>query len=130
MASRLIATAAAVSLVVAWATTSIADVGPKPTMSFAFSLGQNLTISKGALLMCQDEKCGDPHPLEPLGPQRFTCDPQSCHAMAYGFAPFGMIEITLSDGRTLRSNVFGRGSFNAKFRVAVVGTGLSVQPEP
>jgi hypothetical protein len=118
------------ALATAMAGGASADIGPKPTMSFAFSFGRSgLTIADGQLLMCQDARCGDPEPLKTLGPQRFTCDAHTCAARAYGFARFAMLNIKLSDGRTLRSNVFSSPDFDAKFSVRVGPRALNVQPQ-
>ena len=84
-----------------------ADMGPKPSMTFAFTFAKaGQSIRNGVLLTCEDGGCSKPEPLPRLGPQGFDCNPQSCFARAYGFQPFAMLALTMSDGRTLKSNVF------------------------
>lgn len=121
---------AAFSAVLGLAGAALADIGPKPTMSFAFAFDRaGVTISKGMLYQCDNADCSDAEPLRQLGPQGFRCEAQSCSAMAYGFAHFSRLQITLSDGRTLTSNIFTGHAFNAAFRVVVSAAGLNVQPE-
>jgi hypothetical protein len=108
---------------------AFADTGPKPGMAFSFSFGRpGLTISKGALLQCQRADCGDARPLQRLGPQGLNCGARFCGATAYGFAPFNRLEVTLSDGRTLRSNIFSPHGLNASYRVVVRAKTLEVRP--
>jgi hypothetical protein len=108
----------------------VADIGPKPTMSFDVAFDRpGLTIASGSLLMCSEATCADAAPLKRLGPQGFDCDATSCFARAYGFAAFGRLVITLSDGRTLKSNVFARAGFDARYRAVVRAGALSVHPE-
>jgi uncharacterized low-complexity protein len=129
MILKSLATAVAFAVAMGCFQTALADIGPKPTMSFVFSFPEKtLEISKGTLLQCGDEKCGDAKPLAALGPQGFGCESKSCSARAYGFARFSMLEVTLSDGRTLRSNVFASKAFNASFRATVDSAGLTVRP--
>ena len=68
-----------------------ADTGPKPTMDFQFQQEMTgeppLTITSGILFECDQPDCSDAMPLEEAGPQRFTCEVNSCRATAYGFAP-------------------------------------------
>ena len=104
-----------------------ADIGPKPTISFVFAFDRpGVGITDGALLECEDAKCASPAPLGQLGPQRFICQATSCDGMAYGFSAHAVLEVTLSDGRVLRSGVFPQKDFNAKFKVAVKGSVLEV----
>ena len=129
MLFRLLASAGALSLGLTASGAALADMGPKPTMEFAFSLENNLTIKTGTLFLCRDDKCSDPHPLVPRGPERFSCNDRGCGAMAYGFDAFARIEISFSDGRTLKSNVFSSRDFHGKYRVSVGAAALTVQPE-
>ncbi|MCJ7434093.1 MAG: hypothetical protein MUO77_11450 [Anaerolineales bacterium] len=97
-----------------------ADLGPKPTMEFTFTqeAGQ-VTITSGILYECEQSDCSDAKPLEEMGPQRFTCDAASCHAMAYGFSPYHRLEIQFSDGKTRQSNLFETAGFNSIYKVTV-----------
>jgi len=106
-----------------------ADMGPKPSMTFAFTFARaGQTIQSGVLLTCEDAGCVKPEPLPREGPQGFDCQPQSCFARAYGFRPYAMLALTMSDGRTLKSNVFNTQTLLGKFKVAVVAASLDVQP--
>jgi hypothetical protein len=106
-----------------------ADMGPKPTMTFAFTFAKaGQSIRSGVLLTCEDAGCAKPEPLPREGPQGFDCQPQSCFARAYGFRTYAMLDLTMSDGRTLKSNVFNTQTLLGKFKVAVGAVGLDVQP--
>jgi hypothetical protein len=106
-----------------------ADMGPKPSMTFAFTFAKaGQSIRSGVLLTCEDAGCSKPEPLPRLGPQGFDCNPQSCFARAYGFQPFAMLALTMSDGRTLKSNVFTTRTLLGKFKVFVGAGSLNVQP--
>lgn len=124
-AKVLIACSAASAL----STAALADIGPKPTMSIDVSFDrENLKIVKGSLLECQKSDCSDARPLERFGPQGFGCDDHKCGGQAYGFARYNMLEITLSDGRTLRSNIFGVSGLDSKLGAAFKGSSLTVTP--
>lgn len=114
------------------AQTVLADTGPKPTMDFEFQqefTGPPVAIISGVLLECQRPDCVDATPMEELGPQRFTCDPERCHAMAYGFSPYHVLEIHFSDGITRRSNIFETAGFNAKYLVTIREQDLTVEAQ-
>jgi hypothetical protein len=102
---------------------AVADIGPKPTMEFEFSFIQvataNLTAKSGVLYECEKADGSDGKPLKGFGPQRFTCESDSCFAMAYGFAPYHRLEIKFSDGKTRRSNVFKTAGLSSKYAVTV-----------
>jgi hypothetical protein len=107
---------------------AVADTGPKPTMAFAFSFDKpGLTIAGGVLLQCAKADCSDGQPLRQLGPQAFGCEPTACAARSYGFADFSQLQITFSDGRSLKSNVFKDGGMNARYDVRVEPADLKVQ---
>ena len=99
----------------------LADTGPKPSMDFAFkNLPEvDLQVISGVLYECGQPDCSDATPLQEVGPQRFTCDTDSCYALAYGFAPYHKIEIEFSDEQTRQSNVFQTAGFNSKYVVTV-----------
>jgi hypothetical protein len=107
-----------------------ADMGPKPSMSFEFkqeSTGDQVTITSGILLECELSDCQDATPLQPGGPQRFTCEESSCYAMAYGFSTYHQIEIQFSDGKTRRSNIFKTAHFNSFYTVTIRPDDLLVE---
>lgn len=118
-----------VALVALPAHTARADMGPKPSMAFAFDFGDesDLAISGGELMQCQDASCEVAEPLEELGPQGFNCEADSCSAMAYGFSEWGYLRITFSDGSTRQSNIFGKEHFDAEYMVTVLADGLQVE---
>ena len=100
----------------------LADTGPKPTMDFEFKqelAGEQVTIISGILYECEQPDCSDAAPLQELGPQRFTCEVDSCRALAYGFSPYHRLEIQFSDGQTRQSNIFETAGFESKYTVTV-----------
>ena len=109
----------------------LADTGPKPTMDFEFSglQDEELTIISGVLYECDQSDCGDAKPLEELGPQRLTCDATSCHALAYGFAPYHILEIEFSDEVTRRSNIFETAGFDSTYTVTIQPNDLLVESQ-
>ncbi len=112
--------------------TAHADTGPKPTMDFEFRPqipGQELTILSGTLFECNQPACQDAAPLHPAGPQRFSCEATSCHALAYGFSPYHRLEIQFSDGMTRQSDVFKTVQFNSVYKVIVRPDDLLVEPQ-
>jgi hypothetical protein len=110
---------------------ALADIGPKPTMDFQFKQEMTgeppLTITSGILFECDQPDCSDAAPLEEAGPQRFTCEINSCRATAYGFAPYHRIELEFSDGKTRQSNVFETAGFDSKYMVTIRPDGLLVE---
>lgn len=129
MTRKIAAALGLCAIALGFALPASADLGPKPSMSFDFSMdGKNLTISKGTLFQCAKSDCKDAKPLEPLGPQRFSCNVIFCNAHSYGFSKYGMIEITFSDGRTLRSKVFETVAFYSSYKVLIEGAALNVVP--
>lgn len=108
-----------------------ADVGPKPTIAFAFTQdfdGEAVTIVSGVLMQCDQADCSDAEPLgENMGPQRFTCEALTCDGLAYGFTEYGRIEIVFSDGKLRKSNVFAITDFNASYDVTIRENDLLVE---
>lgn len=108
----------------------LADTGPKPTMEFAFNqelVDEPVTIISGILYECDQPDCSDAAPLEEVGPQRLYCEPQTCRAIGYGFAPYHRIEIEFSDGKTRQSNIFETAGFDSKYTVTVRPDDLLVE---
>ena len=111
----------------------LADTGPKPTMDFQFRQEMTgeppVTIAAGILYECDQLDCSDASPLEEVGPQRFTCEVNSCRATAYGFAPYHRIEIEFSDGKTRQSNVFETAGFDSEYAVIIRPDDLLVEAQ-
>jgi len=110
----------------------LADTGPKPTMDFEFkyeSTEEHPTIVSGILYECQKSDCSDAAALQQLGPQGFRCDPKSCSATAYGFAPYHKLKIEFSDEETRQSNIFQTAGFDSKYTVAVGPADLLVEAQ-
>jgi hypothetical protein len=103
-----------------------ADTGPKPTMEFTFS-GEPVRITSGTLYECDQPDCSDAQPLGEFGPQRFTCEADSCSALAYGFSTYHKLEIQFSDGKTRESNVFQTAGFDSIYTVTVRSDDLRVE---
>jgi len=111
---------------------ALADTGPKPTMDFEFKqelTGEQVTITSGILYECEQPDCSDASPLEELGPQGFTCEANSCHALAYGFSPYHRLEIQFSDGQTRESNIFETAGFESRYTVTVRPEDLLVEAQ-
>jgi hypothetical protein len=104
-----------------------ADIGPKPTATFAITADNGTRVTAGELLLCEKDDCSDAKPLEELGPQGFFCQDLECDALAYGFAPYLQLRLTLSDGRVLTSQVFTKEAFDAEFAAIVAGDRLTVE---
>jgi hypothetical protein len=107
-----------------------ADTGPKPTMDFEFTqdtAGEALIITSGILYECDQSDCSDAAPLQEAGPQRFTCEANTCHALAYGFSQYHKLEIEFSDGKTRQSNIFQTAGFNSQYKVTVRPEDLLVE---
>jgi hypothetical protein len=106
-----------------------ADTGPKPTMDFAFTFEMSPApaIVSGIQYECHQADCSDAKPLMVGGPQRFTCDAESCSSLAYGYEEYHRLSIVFSDGVTRQSNVFGKRYFVAAYRVTVRSSDLMVE---
>jgi hypothetical protein len=121
------------ALVGAWMPTGLAyaDTGPKPTMDFQFTFESGVEeslIVSGILFECNESDCSDAAPLKELGPQGLYCEPESCRAIGYGFAPYLILEIEFSDGVTRRSNIFEQAAFDSFYTVYVRPNELLVEP--
>jgi hypothetical protein len=111
---------------------ALADTGPKPTMDFTFRqelTGRPVTITSGILYECEQSNCSDAAPLQELGPQRLTCEANSCSAPAYGFAPYHKLEIEFSDGKSRQSNTFETAGFDSRYTVTVRQEDLLVEAQ-
>lgn len=109
---------------------AFADTSPKPTMEFAFNYeltDEHVIIVSGILYECDQPDCSDASPLEDVGPQRLYCEPQSCRAIGYGFAPYHRLEIEFSDGVTRQSNIFETAGFDSKYTVTIRPDDLLVE---
>jgi hypothetical protein len=109
-----------------------ADMGPKPSMDFTFTQefsGAQVSIVSGTMYECDQADCSDAEALKELGPQRFTCEAASCHALAYGFSDYHRLEIEFSDGKTRQSNIFKTSEFNAQYKVIIRQDDLRVEPQ-
>ena len=109
-----------------------ADMGPKPSMEFTFTQefpGSQISITSGTMFECDQADCSDAKPLMEAGPQRFSCEAASCHALAYGFSDYHQLEIQFSDGKTRQSNIFKTAEFNAIYKVSIRENDLLVEPQ-
>ncbi len=107
---------------------ALADTGPKPTMEFTFN-GEPVTITSGTLYECNQADCSDAEPLGEFGPQRFTCQADSCSALAYGFSIYHKLEIQFSDGKTRESNIFQTAGFDSQYKVTIRPDDLLVESQ-
>ncbi|MFA6098308.1 MAG: hypothetical protein WCV50_01285 [Patescibacteria group bacterium] len=107
-----------------------ADVGPKPSadFSFTFQIPTRPTIVSAALYECQDPLCAKSEPLKDVGPQRMTCDQNSCSSMAYGYNDYQKLVVEFSDKAMRTSDVFQSAkSMHASYTVNVYDTYLKVE---
>jgi len=111
------------------ADTAQADVGDKPEVTFSITLDKGAHMTSGALLMCEKDDCSDAAPLKELGPQGFGCSESRCSGLAYGFSPYLQLQLTLSDGRKLTSQIFKKEAFDASFVANVAGDQLRVEEQ-
>ncbi len=102
-----------------------ADLGPKPTMDFEFeNFPQDLKIIKSEQIQCEDRLCLWGNPLKDAGPQSFGCNEQfGCLSLAYGYSKYNKIEITLSNGKKLESNVFSQTGMNSEYTINFTSDG-------
>jgi hypothetical protein len=62
-----------------------------------------------------------------MGPQRFSCDALACSGLAYGFTAYGRLDVTFSDGKLRKSNVFEIKDFEAHYDVTIRENDLVVE---
>jgi hypothetical protein len=107
----------------------LADMGPKPHMEFDIKYeGEELQIVSSLLYECSLSDCSDAQPLEDIAVQGIRCYANNlCTAVAYGFRDYHILELTFSDGRTLRSNVFKTVGFLSNYTVTVRENDLLVK---
>lgn len=104
-----------------------ADIGPKPSMHFAFEYEIEYTpILRGQQIECDDETCTNSHLLEELGPQHFKCTETECSSLAYGYSEYHKLVIEFAD-KVRESNVFTKDAFSANYRVTVTEDALIVK---
>jgi hypothetical protein len=99
-------------------------------MSFTLVQGTKtkLTITSGVLLQSKNANGSQAAPLASYGPQSFSCHPEGCSAMAYGFSDYQRLELRFSDGKTRRSNVFSPSGLSSSYTVTVREKDLLVEP--
>jgi hypothetical protein len=96
-------------------------------LNFESGVEESIILS-GILYECNESDCRDAAPLEELGPQGLYCEPKSCRAIGYGFAPYLILELEFSDGVTRRSNVFEQDGFDSFYTVHIRAEDLLVEP--
>jgi hypothetical protein len=109
-----------------------ADAGPHASMQFIFTsrIKPEPSILSGQLLVCKDEACAEPVPLQSLGPQRLECTTDACNSIIYGYHPYYRLEIEFSDGVTRRSNTFTKQAYFANYLVTIQEDSLTVEEKP
>lgn len=103
-----------------------ADLGPKPRIEIQLPSELVGNVRDGELLLCQQPDCSDAKELQNIGPQYFDCLQDSCGGLAYGFAPYLQLRITLNDGQQITSAVFTKKEFEARFQASLNGDELIV----
>lgn len=107
----------------------LVDMGPKPHMEFFLDSEVGaVQVEAGTLYECGQPDCSDAHPLEEVAVQGFRCYETTCTAVAYGFAPYHVLELTFSDGVTRRSQVFETIGHISNYGVTVRENDLLVAP--
>src|SRR5689334_11654405 len=113
----MLRSAALGALISMMAASALADIGPKPTIAITLAPDRpHVAIRQGELLECDDRRCAAPRPLRRLGPQHFDCQALACSGLAYGFADWLVLRLTLTDGRRLRSAPFAHEGFDARYK--------------
>lgn len=107
-----------------------ADLGPKPTMKFAWKELGDVDLASLRLLQCKDESCKDAKPLMDAGPQHFSCAEEQCGALAYGFAEFNQLAGKTKKGKDAKSNVFKAAGMESEYVVSAKGAAIDVKPAP
>lgn len=104
-----------------------ADLGPKPTMHFAWMGKDKVDTTTVYLHQCEDKACSKSKPLKQLGPQHFFCTETFCEGQAYGFSEFNQLVGKTEDGKEARSNVFRTVGMESKYLVTAKGTKIKVE---
>lgn len=105
--------------------TAVADLGPKPSMTFrlTYKTTRKVRLVSGQQMQCPDATGAGAQPLGEYGPQRFHADQDRCGSMAYGYAPYQKLVLTFDD-RVRESPVFPARSGDQAYEVEVTDTGL------
>lgn len=104
-----------------------ADLGPKPTMHFAWMGKDKVETQSVYLHQCEDKDCKKSTPLKQLGPQSFFCTETFCEGRAYGFTEFNQLVGKTEDGKVAKSNVFKTHGMESKYIVTAKGTKIKVE---
>jgi len=133
MSKRFAALGATLLLSLGTSTAAFADIGPKPTMTIRYVADPGVKFDyKSVTLLVPDLVPGRMHhdalsPLRKVGPQRVETFPDRLWAMAYGFHGLSAIEVTLDNGKILRSNQFSKKAFDAKYEARITQDEITVQ---
>jgi hypothetical protein len=105
-----------------------ADTAPKPTMKFNihYETQNQITLLGGEQYQCEDKNCEEIKALGEYGPQRFTCENNSCSSLAYGYSPYQKLVLNFSD-KTRESQIIHTEAFNAEFNVKVTDSSLIIE---
>lgn len=124
---------------------ALADVGPKPTIDIVLPQKLVKRVAAGKLLQCEKADCSDAAPMLDMGPQFFRCNAPAvdktgkesfietrvkkghCGGMAYGFAHYLQLQLTLTDGSVLTSAAFSEKTFSSQFKAAFKDGKLTVK---
>lgn len=100
---------------------AFADFDAESVVKFALSVsdGVNPDFRSVVLLQCQTGDCSDAEILRDSGPQGFSCDSGLCRATSDAFSPFSVLDVVMTDGRKLRSNIFMISKPNSAYEVLV-----------
>jgi len=110
---------------------AVADIGPKPTMSFTWDLsewGASPEIGQVNLYDCGDDAtCTYPQLVEEMAAQRMTCDESGCFAMLYSSGGYWQLELDV-DGTTLLSAPFEKTGYDSDFDVIIYPNTILLVP--
>ncbi len=108
-----------------------ADLGPKPSMHFAFfyEIDPAPSIVSGTQYECDDPDCADAAPLVPLSAPGFSCSSSDCTSRSLVFSAYHRLSIEFSDGVTRQSNIFEKEYFEAEYHVLVREDDLLVEEQ-
>lgn len=128
MFQRFAALGTAIMLTVGMPTAALADKGPKPTIAISYVISKGVKFDyRTASLLVTDSPSSVPGVMREIGPQRVERYEDHLWAMAYGFPRFFAIQIKLANGHVIRSNLFTKKAFDARYEAHISRTRITVQ---
>ena len=112
-----------------------ADMGPKPTMSFEFKLEGvapdeivSITLMEcGSSPACEDGYLFEEHFPQDVRHYFGSCDLDGCSFSYYDFDAYHRLDIQLSNGTVLKSNMFENSYYDSRYEVSITRDSLVVK---